>query len=399
MRAMILAAGKSTRLWPLTIDRAKPAIPFMGRPLVGYVAEYLARHGCTEVLVNLHHRPESVRGALGDGSAFGVRLRYVEEPEILGTSGALDNARALLEDETFVVVNGKIATDINLDAALETHRRTGALATLVLRPNPARERYSTVITRDGLIRGFGPMPQPPETSQPSDASDNAGSAARASQNSANLHSPNPPATAAGETTGNAKASDGGKATDDRQAGKDSIGETDTGGNSVGVPDDDADVPLMFTGIHIIEPRIFEYIPRGVFSDSAIDVYPKAIERGEPIAAHVAAGMWYELSTVKRYLDTSLALMRREGRDVETCAGATIQTGAEVSDAVLWENVTVERGARVRRAVLGADVRARAGVTWENVAVVRAQLARVSERPEKGLRGEFDGENFVAPLPG
>src|SRR3712207_6707360 len=104
MRAMILAAGYGTRLWPLTIDRAKPAIPFMNRPLVGYVAEYLAGYGFRDVVVNLHHRPESVREALGDGSRFGVRLHYVEEPEILGTSGALDNARHLLDGGTFVVV-------------------------------------------------------------------------------------------------------------------------------------------------------------------------------------------------------------------------------------------------------------------------------------------------------
>src|SRR5918996_2451172 len=104
MRAMILAAGYGTRLWPLTLDRAKPALPFMGRPLVGYVAEYLARYGCDEIVVNLHHRPESVRNALGDGSRFGVRLHYVEEPIILGTSGALDNTRAFFDSDTFLVV-------------------------------------------------------------------------------------------------------------------------------------------------------------------------------------------------------------------------------------------------------------------------------------------------------
>src|ERR671917_98995 len=71
MRAMILAAGYGTRLWPLTIDRTKPAIPFMGRPLIGYVAEYLARYGFDDIVVNLHHQPESVRTALGDGSDFG----------------------------------------------------------------------------------------------------------------------------------------------------------------------------------------------------------------------------------------------------------------------------------------------------------------------------------------
>src|SRR4029453_10160254 len=158
MRAMILSAGFGTRLWPLTEDRTKPAIPILGKPLVGYVAEYLARYNCDEIIVNLHHRPESVRRALGDGSRFGVKLHYVEEPVILGTSGALDNARAMLGDETFVVVNGKIITDIDLGAALETHRRERAIATLVLLPNAACEKFSIVKTAEGMLTGFGGMP-------------------------------------------------------------------------------------------------------------------------------------------------------------------------------------------------------------------------------------------------
>jgi NDP-sugar pyrophosphorylase family protein len=325
MRAMILAAGYGTRLWPLTIDRAKPALPFMGRPLVGYVAEYLAGYGCEEVLVNLHHRPESVRAALGDGSAFGVHLRYIEEPVILGTSGALDNARQFLETETFIVINGKLATDIDLHAALRTHRESEALATLVLRPNPKRERFSTVLTRDGMVQGFGRHP----------TSDNA---------------------------------------------------------------DGDDEPLMFTGIQILEPRIFDYIPRGVFSHSTTDVYPQAIARGERVAAHVSGGMWYELSTIERYLETSIVLLRREGRDVIAGAGSVLETGADVSDAVLWEDVRVERGARVRRAVLGAGVHVGRGETIENAAVVRAELVRDVERPSKALAGEVRGANFVVPLP-
>src|SRR6266481_4434101 len=138
MRAMILSAGYGTRLWPLTEDRTKPALPILGKPLVGYVAEYLMGYGCKEIVVNLHHRPDSVRRALGDGAQFGVSLNYIEEPVILGTSGALDNARHLLDQETFIVINGKIITDIDLDAAMETHRQTKALATLVLLPNRAR---------------------------------------------------------------------------------------------------------------------------------------------------------------------------------------------------------------------------------------------------------------------
>ena len=324
MRAMILAAGYGTRLWPLTIDRTKPAIPFMGRPLIGYVAEYLARHGFDDIVVNLHHRPESVRAALGDGRDFGVRFHYVEEPVILGTGGAVDNARHFLEGGAFVVVNGKIATDIDLGAALETHRRTRALATLVLRPNPRRERYSVVRVRDGLVEGFGGYPE----------SDNAG------------------------------------------------GES----------------PLMFTGIQIFDPRVFEFIPRGVFSHSVTDVFIPAIARGEAIAAHVAEGAWYELSTVRRYLETSLALMKREGRDVEAGRGSSIEAGASVSESVLWEDVRVAPGARVHRSVIGAGVRVGPGEVFENAAVVRAELARGVGRPEKGLAGEFRGSNFVAPIP-
>src|SRR5437660_27158 len=202
MRAMILAAGYGTRLWPLTIDRAKPAIPFMGRPLVGHVAEYLARFGFREIVVNLHHRPESVRDALGDGSRFGVRFHYISEPTILGTGGALDNARELLDTDTFVVVNGKIATDINLNDALQTHRRQRALATLVLRPNAERERYSTVQVRDGLVTGFGGNP----------------------------------------TSDNVSGADSAAQIDESGAGQSRIERA----------------PLMFTGIQILDPRIFEY---------------------------------------------------------------------------------------------------------------------------------------------
>ena len=160
MRAIILSAGYGTRLWPLTEDRTKPAIPILGKPLVGYVAEYLAGYGFNEIVVNLHHRPESVRKALGDGSRFGVNLHYVEEPVILGTSGALDNTREFFDRDTFLVVNGKIITDIDLQAALDTHRKTNALATLVLLPNTRRERFSVVETEAGRITRFSGMPDP-----------------------------------------------------------------------------------------------------------------------------------------------------------------------------------------------------------------------------------------------
>src|SRR3712207_3484182 len=110
MKGMILAAGFGTRLWPLTEDRTKPAVPFLGKPLVVYAAEYLRDHGVREVTVNLHHRPESVMRALGDGSALGMRVEYSQEEEILGTGGALDRVRDWLSGGDFAVVNGKIVT-------------------------------------------------------------------------------------------------------------------------------------------------------------------------------------------------------------------------------------------------------------------------------------------------
>ncbi|HEV7858262.1 MAG TPA: NDP-sugar synthase [Pyrinomonadaceae bacterium] len=382
MRAMILAAGYGTRLWPLTIDRTKPAIPFLGRPLVGYVAEYLSRNECREVVVNLHHRPDSVRAALGDGSRFGVHLEYVEELDILGTSGALDNARHLLEGETFIVVNGKIVTDIDLTAALATHRRKGALATLVLRPNPARERFSVVETHDGLISNFGEMP--------TQASDNAGRKPAASFDN----------HVEGATL---RDKDESGAVEDKN---DATSEVKNDAALMDAAETDSALmnaplinsPLMFTGIHILEPRIFDFIPRGVASDFVPHVYQPAIAKGELIAAHISDEMWYELSTIPRYLDISLALLKAEGRDVSAGASCQVSVDANVRDSILWDHVSIEAGARVRRAVIGEGVSIGAFEVIENAAVVRADLVLGSEPPPKALKGFVRGANFVVPLP-
>jgi Nucleoside-diphosphate-sugar pyrophosphorylase involved in lipopolysaccharide biosynthesis/translation initiation factor 2B, gamma/epsilon subunits (eIF-2Bgamma/eIF-2Bepsilon) len=323
MKAMILAAGFGERLWPLTADRTKPALPVLGKPLVGYVAEYAARFGITDVVVNLHHEPDSVRRALGDGSKFGARLEYVHEPVILGTSGALDNARALLESETFVVINGKLVTNIDLSAAIQHHREQNALATLVLKPNAARERFSVVETRDGLVTKFAGMPSP--------------------------------------------------------------------GDINGEP------PLMFTGIHIMEPRIFDYIPRGVFSDTVIDVYPRAMADGERIVAHTTDGLWYELSTLRRYLEISLALLHEKSLPIFTGANPTIGANAAVRDAILWDNVIIGAGAKVNRAVLGDNVRIPPGEIVDDAVVVCADLVSGKKVPAKALKGEVIGDNFVVPL--
>lgn len=333
MKAMILAAGFGTRLFPLTIDRTKPAIPFLGKPLVGYVAEYIAKFGIKDVIVNLHHQPQSVIEALGDGSEFGVSIEYtVEQPSILGTAGALDNARHYLEDDTFVIVNGKIITDIDIAAALKTHKSSGALATMVLLPNVKREKFTVVEIRDGLVKGFGDFAKP-------------------------------------------------------------FSETE-------IRDTSAEIytPLMFTGIHILEPRVFEYIPRGVYSDIVPTFYNPALARGEKIAAHVAHANWYELSTIPRYLDISLAMMSGTGNDVHFGRNCTISGTASVKDSVIWDDVTIKDGASLYRTIVADDVTIESDEHFENAAIVQADMVRnCPEIPEKALKGYIQGDNYIVPL--
>jgi NDP-sugar pyrophosphorylase family protein len=144
MKGFILGAGFGTRLWPLTEDRTKAAISFLNRPLISYAVEYLASYGIHDLIVNLHHQPESIRKALGNGSALGVNIEYSTEDEILGTSGALDKVRESLLDDDFVVINGKIVTNVNLGEVIASHRNRGAIATLVLKENTALEHFSIV---------------------------------------------------------------------------------------------------------------------------------------------------------------------------------------------------------------------------------------------------------------
>ena len=162
-------------------------------------------------------------------------------------------------------------------------------------------------------------------------------------------------------------------------------------------DDTVGAPLMFTGVQILEPRIFDYIPRGVFSHSTTDVYPKAIAAGEQISAHVATGRWYELSTIERYRDINLKLMGEQGRVVWMGSGCRISEKARVRDSVIWDEVTVEDNATVHGSILGDGVTVRTGQVVSNACVVRVELIRNSAPPPKALAGSILGDNFVVPL--
>lgn len=132
--AMILAAGRGTRLRPLTDHTPKPLLQVAGRPLVDHHLRRLADLGIRRVVVNLHHLGEALRTHLGDGSAHGLQIRYSEEAELLETAGGLRAALPLLGDDDFLVLNGDVFTDAPLeDLCLGTG---DALAHLVMVPSP-----------------------------------------------------------------------------------------------------------------------------------------------------------------------------------------------------------------------------------------------------------------------
>lgn len=294
-QAMVLAAGFGTRLWPLTLDRAKPAVPFLGRPLVRTLVERLIKSGIERIAVNTHYRPESIRNALSD-----LPVRFSHEPEILGTAGCLAQAiheGHLRSDAPVLVVNGKLHTTIPFDRVLEVHRASGAAVTMVLKPNLQRAHFREVKVDGGRVVGFG-LSRVPES----------------------------------------------------------------------------DAPLLFTGIHVIAPRVLVSLSR-TFSDTIRDVYPPFIQAGEVFAYVDDDHAWGEFSTVARYIDLHRqAIEAGQSPSVVCVPGATVEPGANVGHAILWENARIEAGATVNNAVLCAGVVVHSGETLEDAVLVRRDLA-------------------------
>jgi mannose-1-phosphate guanylyltransferase len=148
MQALILAGGEGTRLRPLTTTVPKPVVPLVDRPFIAFMLDWLRSHDVHDVVMSCGHLASGVRNVLGDGSAYGIMLRYVEEPRPMGTGGALKYAASLL-DERFLMLNGDVLTDIDLTAQIAQHERTGAQATLALTPVEDPSSYGLVRTGDG----------------------------------------------------------------------------------------------------------------------------------------------------------------------------------------------------------------------------------------------------------
>ncbi len=292
MRALILAAGFGTRLRPITERIPKPLVPVVGKPNISRTIEHLGRLGIRELAVNLHHLPDAIRAALGDGSNLGAEIAYSEErPEILGTGGGIRRALPLLGDGAFAVVNGDALFAPDLEGALVAHRRSGALATLVVREDPRAEELGAVhVDESGRVR--------------------------------------------------------------RIAGR--------GADRAGLR------PLMFTGVHLIEPEIEEHLPRK--GCVVRNCYIPLLESGARIGAWIDSGYFCDLGTCGRYLGANLDLVTGAERiagfaapddGVLVAADARVDPSAELgAGAVVESGAELAAGARVKRAVVlpGAAVR-------------------------------------------
>jgi len=151
----VLTAGSGTRLRPLTFVRAKPAVPVAGTPLVVWILRKMATAGVREVVLNLHHLPETIAAAVGDGRDAGVSVRYSWEQPILGSAGGPRHALPLIDSESFLLINGDTWPTVDLQALWDHHHAHSARVTMTLVPNPAPERFGGVLLdADGWVTGF-----------------------------------------------------------------------------------------------------------------------------------------------------------------------------------------------------------------------------------------------------
>ena len=291
MKAVILAGGEGTRLRPLTSNQPKPMMPLVNKPLMEHIVTLLAQHGFDDVVVTVAYLANQIRDYFGDGSEFGIRMRYATDESPLGTAGSVRNAAAELDD-TFLVISGDVLTDIDLSRVMKEHRDSGATASIALKRVENPLEFGIVITRpDGSIERFLEKP----------------------------------------TWG--------------QVFSDTIN----------------------TGIYVLEPEVFEFIPEGEVVDFAEDVFPAALDKGLTLHGHVAEGYWEDIGTTDAYLSAHTDVL--DGRvklDIggfELSKGVWLGEGAEVDPdaevqgpAVIGDNCRIEAGARINQySVLGTDV--------------------------------------------
>lgn len=147
MKAVIMAGGEGTRLRPLTCNRPKPMVPIVNKPVMEHIIELLKKYNITDIAVTLQYLPDLIKEHFGDGSEYGVNLKYYVEDTPMGTAGSVKNAEEFLDD-TFIVISGDALTDIDLSKAIDYHVKKQSMATLVLKKVDIPLEYGVVVTNE-----------------------------------------------------------------------------------------------------------------------------------------------------------------------------------------------------------------------------------------------------------
>lgn len=279
MKAMILAAGKGTRVRPITYTIPKPLIPILQKPVMEFLLELLRQHGFDQIMVNVSHLANEIESYFRDGQRFGVDIGYSFEGRIvegklvgeaLGSAGGLRKIQDFntFFDDTFIVLCGDALIDLDLTTAVKWHREKGAIATIVTKSVPKEEvsSYGVVVTDDeGRIKSFQEKPSVEEALSTE----------------------------------------------------------------------------INTGIYIFEPEIFNYIPAQQKYDIGGDLFPKLVAMGAPFYAVSMDFEWVDIGKVPDYWQAIRGVLNREIKNVQipgTEVLPGIYTGLNV--AVNWDKVNI-----------------------------------------------------------
>ena len=280
MKAMILAAGKGTRVRPITYTTPKPMIPILQKPVMEFLLELLRQHGFTEIMVNVSHLAHEIESYFRDGQRFGVQIAYSFEGRIvdgelvgeaLGSAGGMRRIQDFSPffDDTFIVLCGDALIDLDLTAAVKWHREKGSIATVIMKTVPREEvsSYGVVVTdEEGRIKAFQEKPSVEEALSTS----------------------------------------------------------------------------INTGIYIFEPEIFNFIPSGVEYDIGSQLFPKLVEVGAPFYGIPMDFEWVDIGKVPDYWQAIRGVLTREIKNVEIPGHQVapgIYTGINV--AVNWDKVDIQ----------------------------------------------------------
>ena len=280
MKAMILAAGKGTRVRPITYTIPKPLIPILQKPVMEFLLELLRQHGFDQIMVNVSHLAHEIEGYFRDGQRFGVSIGYSFEGRIiegklvgeaLGSAGGIKKIQDFntFFDDTFVVMCGDALIDLDLTAALKYHKEKSAIATVITKSVPKKDvpSYGVVVSdEEGRIKSFQEKPSVEEALS-----------------------------------------------------------TD-----------------INTGIYIFEPEIIDYIPPNQQYDIGGELFPKLVEIGAPFYAVSMDFEWVDIGKVPDYWHAIRGVLRGDIKNVDipgTEVAPGIYTGLNV--AVNWDKVNIK----------------------------------------------------------